>query len=95
VPRVGELLLQLGELGVGLGLLGLGRSEATLDRLGALGERLLEARHDEFLHRVEQDREDDEREDHLDRVRDQRVERVLFLGREEDQSLHVQVLLPG
>ena len=49
VPGVGELLLELGELGVGLGLLGLGRLQPTLDRRGALGERLLELRDDELL----------------------------------------------
>jgi hypothetical protein len=49
VPGLGELLLELGELGVGLGLLGLGSGQAALDRLRALGERLLEVRNDELL----------------------------------------------
>src|SRR5688500_6950332 len=63
VPGVGELLLELGELRVGLGLLGLGRAQATLDRLRALPEGPLEARHDELAQKHVEDREDDEGED--------------------------------
>ena len=73
VPGVAELLLELGQLGVGLGLLGLGLLQAALDRRGALGVGLLEVRDDELLDREEEQTEDDEREDDLDRVRDERV----------------------
>ena len=79
VPGVGELLLELGELGVGLGLLGLGRREAALDGLGALGEGLLEVRDHALLDGEEEQAEDDQREDDLDEVRQQRVELVLLL----------------
>ena len=63
----------------------LGGLETAFDGSRPVRERLLEVGDDPLLDREEQQAEDDQRQDDLDRVRDERVELVLFLSRKGDQ----------
>jgi hypothetical protein len=83
VAGVAELSLELGQPGVGLGLLRLGRLQAALDGGRPVRERLLEVGHDPLLDREVQQAEDDQGEDDLHQVRDERV--LLPFSREDDR----------